>query len=365
MKVIDARAWLIWVGAALIIALTAFNPWYHLLLIGVVALIWPAQRGAANDAEESTDGLMTPRMLIRIGLIALVFGAVFNMLAVRVGDTVLVRLPDSIPIIGGPLYLEALVYGLLNALRVISILCVFALFSNVVRYADILRLAPPAFFDLGLIVSIGFTLVPFTRRAYRDIREAQTLRGHRPRGLRDMLPLVSPLVVSGMERSLMLAESMEARGYGGGLPNAEQIGSMRRHQLQLVLVLSAIFLILGAYTFRPFALPVLWGALGSAAALMLWALRKLSRLSGRTRLRQGHWGFAESLLSLGALLALVAVLVADHALLVWDVYRLSAVGLPGLNPWLAAALLGLAAPLLIGAEPKTLPEPQRVPIQSH
>ncbi len=327
----------------LVIALSVFNPWYHLLLIGLVLLLWPTESAQPND---EASGFLRMAMLRRIAFMALMVGGGFNVLAVRVGETVLIHLPDSLPIFGGPLYAEALLYGVLNALRVISILFAFGLFSRMVRYADLLRLAPSAFFELGLVLSIGFTLAPFTLRAFRDIREAQTLRGHRPRGLRGLLPLVSPLVVSGMERALNLAESMEARGYGGGLPNADLLRRVRLNQLLLLAGLGGLLLILGLDAFLQLATPLLWLLLTLLGALMVRALSQLSALSGRTRLHRGHWGVAETLVSLGAFGAIGVVLFLNRATLVWDIYRLSAAGLPPFDPWVAIALLGLAMPLL-------------------
>jgi energy-coupling factor transport system permease protein len=330
---IDARAWLIWAAGALIVALTAFHPWYQIILIGLVLLLWPG--------DSQTAGFLRLGMLIRLGLIALVFGAAFNGLIVRVGDTVLLHLPDSIPIIGGPIYAEAVVYGALNALRFVSILFTFALFSRSVNYADLLRLAPSAFFEFGLILSIGFTLAPSMLRAFNEIREAQALRGHRPRGVRDLLPLFTPLVISGMERALCLAESMEARGYGGGARSGVYVG-----QILTLLSLAGYMAILAVHTFAPLALPLLWTLLALNSLLLLFAVRQLSRAAGRTRLRRGHWGLAEWLIMGGALLPVIAMLTADRSLLVYDAYRMTALGLPRLDPWIAITLLGLALPAI-------------------
>lgn len=322
---VDPRAWLVWVASALVVGLTLFNPWYQLILIGIVVLLWPGDSDAGP--------LLRLRVLIRIGVLALIIGGGFNMLVVRVGEVVLFRLPDAIPILGGPYTAESLLYGVLNALRFVGILFAFALFNRSVEYADVLRLAPSALFELGLIISIGFTLAPSMLRAFNEIREVQALRGHRGRGLRDLLPLFAPLVASEAERALTLAESMEARGFG--------VSGQRRGLLALAGVIG-LLAVAFVNAFTPLPPPLLWLLIALLAASVALTLRD----PGRTRLRRGHWGGAETLVSLGALLPVAVYLFADRAALVYEVYQMSAVGLPPFNPWIAVAMLGLAVPLV-------------------
>lgn len=326
VRPLDTRAWLVWVASALIVGLTTLNPWYALTLIGVVVLLW---QGAGSGG-----GLLRLGALFRLALVALVIGAIFNALVVRQGDTTLLRLPDWLPILGGRWTVEALVFGALNALRFVSLIFAFALFSRAVNFADLLRLAPPALFELGLVVSIGFSLAPSMLRAFSEIREAQALRGHEGRGVRDLLPLFTPLVVSGMERALALAEAMEARGYGGGQPISRQ--SAARGLIGLGGLLAPLTL----YAFAPS--PIWLGVAALAGLSLVGMLRRMS--VGRTRLRRGHWGLPEWVVSAGAALAGLIILSANPATLVYDAYRLSVAGLPPFNPWIGAALLGLALP---------------------
>ena len=48
---------------------------------------------------------------------------------------------------------------------------------------------------------MAITYVPETARHFQRIREAQAIRGHRLRGLRDWRPIVIPLLVGGLERA--------------------------------------------------------------------------------------------------------------------------------------------------------------------
>jgi energy-coupling factor transport system permease protein len=48
---------------------------------------------------------------------------------------------------------------------------------------------------------------------FQQIREAQSIRGHRFRGIRDLLPVLMPLLMGSLERAFQLAETMTARGF--------------------------------------------------------------------------------------------------------------------------------------------------------
>jgi energy-coupling factor transport system permease protein len=337
---LDARAWLLWLAGMLIPALFTFNLWIQLLTIGIALLVWP------GDATDGQGGFLQRGVLLRLAVAAMVIGALFNVLAVRQGATVLLTLPDALPLLGGPLTLEALSYGLLNALRVVSIVFAFATFSRVIDYADLLRLMPAALFELGLMVSIGVTLIPFTLRAFREIREAQALRGHQAQGVRGLLPLFAPLVANGMEHALMLAESLEARGYGA----ARLSRRVAAGQLMALFSLVVLLLLLVLHTFSPLSDGVMVAGLLGTVALMLVGFRQLASGSGRTRWRRLRWGLPEVVVTAGVIAATAGVLVADRTLLSYDPYRLTALGWPAFSPWLGLALLGLALPALFTPE---------------
>lgn len=337
---LDARAWLLWLAGMLVPALFTFNLWIQLLTIGIAMLVWP------GDAPDGEGSFLHRGVLLRLAVAALLIGAIFNVLVVRQGTTILLYLPDAWPLLGGPLTLEATAYGVLNALRVVSIIFAFATFSRVIDYAELLRLMPAALFELGLMVSIGVTLIPFTLRAFREIREAQALRGHQPGGVRGLLPLFAPLVANGMEHALMLAESLEARGYGAArLSRPVMLG-----QVLALLSLLGLLLLLVLHTFSPLSDGVMAAGLVGTVALMLIGFRQLASGSGRTRWRRLHWSLPEMMVTAGVIVATVSLWLTDRALLSYDPYRLNSLGWPGFSPWLGLALLGLALPALFTPE---------------
>jgi energy-coupling factor transport system permease protein len=152
--------------------------------------------------------------LARIGLVLLTMATLFNALFVHVGETVLFRLPGNWPYVGGPVTLEAAAFGAGNGLILLTLLVVFTTFNNVVTTGELVRLAPRALRDLAVVVLIALTYVPETMNQLRRIREAQAIRGHQVKGLRDWQPVLIPLLIGGLERAMGVAEAMVARGYG-------------------------------------------------------------------------------------------------------------------------------------------------------
>ena len=203
----DPRAWLAWALAGGALAAGSRNPLVLGLLLLVVAAV------GLRLAPPSTIARSWRRAGWLIIWLAAV-SALVNLLTVRAGDIALATLPSDWPLIGGPLTLNALVYGLITALAALALLAIWAVFNAVVSQGDLLRLTPRPLYLAGAIASVALTFLPGMALAARQIGEAQAVRGHRPRGPRDLVPLAAPLLSLGLERGLTLAEAMEARGFG-------------------------------------------------------------------------------------------------------------------------------------------------------
>jgi len=210
--------WLIWLGAAAYLALVNHQPLQSALLILSTGMIFtlaghrgPLRQGPHAELPQAEGW----RAFLRLGLWVWLVALAFNLLFVHAGSIVLLVLPRNWPLVGGPITLEALLYGLANGASLFAVLLTFATFNLVVDQHRLLRWVPAGLFQAGLIVSIALTFVPQMITSLKGIREAQQIRGHRFRGLRDLIPLFMPLITTALERSLTLAESMEARGFGG------------------------------------------------------------------------------------------------------------------------------------------------------
>lgn len=208
-------AWVAWVSMVMVIALATQNPFYLGVLLLSIALV-------AVVAPKTGTGLAGLRALFVIGIGLMVVSLLIAVVNGSYGENILFTIPGpGLPSwlgglrIGGPVSAEGLVAALTRGMAILSIFLAFATFSAAVSPQRVLRTAPAALFHAGLVVTVGLTLLPSTIEDLRRIREIQSLRGART-GVRQLPALVVPAVISGLERSMRLAEAMEARGYAAG-----------------------------------------------------------------------------------------------------------------------------------------------------
>ncbi len=334
---LDARVWLTWTLTTLVAASSTHNPLYVVLLLLAVMVV-----GAACAPAQGRGPLMSP---LRFAAVAIPLAALFNGLIAHLGDTVLFRLPAWLPLVGGAVTLESLVSGAMNGLTLTAIFAGFGVFNQVTPVRDIVRLTPRAFHEAGVVLSIALTFIPQTTRSLARIREAQAVRGHRVRGLRDWLPIVVPLLVSGLERSMGLAEAMVARGYGAISDQAQPL----RTQGLLAL---GLFVLLGgwlAFLFLPSWQWATASLMAVGAALIIGVVWLAGRNVSHTTYRARRWTARDTLAMLGCGLTLAMVLLplpfVDKGTLYYTPYlRLT---MPPFDPFVGLGLLGLLVPAMV------------------
>jgi len=255
--------WLLWGLVLLTITSGTRNPF----LLGLaLAILWPV--GVCLNAAPS----------LRLTLTLTGLAALWNFLMVRAGETVLFTLPTGWPLLGGPYTMEAALYGALNGLALAVILNGFRMLTLRLSPRELIRLSPPALYEAGLVLSIALAFLPQSRQTLDDIRQAQAVRGHRIRGLRDLLPLLLPLLITSLEQALALAEALSARGFTA----RRELPTRRTRGL---LAAGLLCLALGA-AIRMLAVPAWIGplSLSAGALLTLAGLREAGRLAARPRL---------------------------------------------------------------------------------
>ncbi len=337
----DARAWLVWLVAVLAVASTTRNPFYLAQVALSLAVVWTV---AVPSADLNRQELaLSPWRLARV---LLPLGVAFNALTVHVGETVLFRLPGNWPLIGGPITLEAAVFGALNGAALLLLLVGFGVLNAAVPMRDLLRLTPRAFHQVGVVVSIALTFFPHTLATLARVREAQAIRGHRVRGVRDWTPLVVPLLVGGLEQAMGLAEAMVARGYGATRAAEQPVG------VRLLLVLGLLGVLMGwagrmvlpAWRLRlgPAQLALGTGVAVAGAGLVLGALWWAGRGVRHTTYRPRRLEAADVAVMAAAGLALTTVF--QPARLAYSVYP--SLALPPFDLLVGGLLLGLLGPAL-------------------
>lgn len=229
-------AWMVWTLSAMIIAQSTSNP--MLLAVGIAAMLY-----TAVTLSPRTGPL---RMMLIVGAFAIVVRVILFGLAGHPGGTTLVTIPEiRLPVLlggfrlGGAITAQVLAESAAEGLRLAAVLVCFGVFLSIVEPARVLRLVPRYLFEAGLIVAIGVTFVPSLAQSARDVREAQRLRGARARGLRAAAALALPVLSSAMERSALIAESMESRGYGTLRRTRYRRDAIRAHDVLVMSVAAA------------------------------------------------------------------------------------------------------------------------------
>lgn len=328
-------AWAGWVIACVVALSATRNPVYLLLLLLCVGWV-------LREARRIADAPPLPLSPWRFALLVITFSALFNALTAHFGQTVLFTLPGWLPLLGGPVTLEALVYGVLNGLVLTGFFVAWTVLFVAVPTQALIRLIPRAFYPIGVVLSIAVAFVPTTFAQFQQIREAQAVRGHQIRGLRDWLPLLMPLLVGGLERAFQLAEAMTARGFASH-GASHDVRSQRRFRLLLVAGLAMLLagLIMRLVWRQQPALGT--GLLFAGGAVLITGLAAQGRTVRRTIYRPRPWTGQDWLVAIPAVVAVAAYLApSSRASLAWSPYP--QLTLPQVDPLIVLATLALLAP---------------------
>ena len=214
----------------------------------------------------------------RIGATMLIVSALSNAVFLHLGTTVLGKLPDHWPLIGGEISVEPIVMGLSNGLMLWSVFAIFSSLQQWITSADLIRLIPAAWQDLAIVLLIALNYTPQTLRHWQQIREAQAIRGHELRGWRDWQPLFIPLLIGGLERSMALAEAMTARGYGQTASRAH--GKVVRIMLLTILAMALIGWMMAIF-WGLWGWLVLFVSLVGLGGLLFWQGKQVKRTTYR------------------------------------------------------------------------------------
>ena len=339
--------WLLWLLAALLPAMLTKNPFYLIILLLAVAVDYSTIGHSSPTASSWS-------VFLKIGLVLAAFSALLNPLTVHYGDTTLFTLPSATLKAGGVVFLklggritlEALSYGLANGLSLVAVLLVFATFNVLVNHHKLLRSIPAFLYQTGAVASIAITFVPQMAASLQEIREAQMIRGHRFRCIRDLLPLFMPLLASSLERAIQLAESMEARGFSGGISQTDE---WRELIYKGSIALALLALLSGAFWYGYFSASRWVGGLLAVGGVLLlgWTLHAMGQRVERSRYRRQLWRRRDTFVSAASLLSLavfVFFLLLDKKGLTF--YPYPRFELPTFNPIIGLALLAPVTPVI-------------------
>jgi energy-coupling factor transport system permease protein len=313
-----------------------------LLLIGcVVAFVVAARRTSAPWSRSLV-------VFLRLGIVVIILRVV---LVIVFGDRlpghVLFTLPQ-VPLpswaagvsIGGPVTAEAVLGAVVQGLRLAVVLLCFGAANSLASPYRLLRCLPAVLYEAGVAITVSLAFAPELVIAIGDVRDARRLRGRPVRGVAGLRGMAVPVLESAFDRSLQLASSMDARGYGRRVlvPRGVRRCATGGTAAGLLLVVGGIYGVLVPGSLPGGGIPFV----AAGAILVGVGLAAGGRRTVRTRYRPDPWGRPEWLVAASGLVV-VGCMVASAALgvpgLQFVVYPLG----PPTLPLLAAGgiLLGL------------------------
>ncbi len=275
----------------LIFALIFDHPVYLLAMLAAIAVMMMA---AGTVSYWSA--------YLRMSIPLIIFIIILNVLFSRAGSTLIFNSP--VTLFPGNYYLpftwEALFYGGGMALRLLVIISSCASFFALVSPAKALRMLSLFGTRWALTFNLALRLVPLMMEEYHRISEVQRCRGVEwssgglMNRVKNFFPVSSILLLSSLERSVAMAESMYGRGFGSGPRTSYYQDTWQGHDSLAALCLTiagaisigAMILGWSEYSYYPQLSSVLWAemwpALAIAGLLVVPALGKGGDLAAAT-----------------------------------------------------------------------------------
>lgn len=191
-----------WCCAVAVTALATRHP-------AVVAALLACVLVAGAAAHVGRDVVRAVVFVLPIAVLA----TLVNPFVTREGLTVFLRLGEVPPFGNVDLTVEALVYGGLVGLRLVTVVAAFALFTMAVDPDEVLRLFRRVSFRSALAASLAVRLIPVLARDGRRFADAQRCRPQPPEGTRGRVAVLRAVSTGALDRALDVAATLEIRGY--------------------------------------------------------------------------------------------------------------------------------------------------------
>jgi energy-coupling factor transport system permease protein len=224
------------------------------------------------------------------------------------GEAVLFHLPaltlnlglGEISLLGAISY-RSILGALLDGSRLAAIILAIAIANTLANPKKLLKSAPGALYEIATSVSVAINLAPQLIESFNRVRRARSLRG-RSRKTGQLAGLLIPVLEDTLDRSLLMAASMDARGFGRRTSQSAREVAIARTLglLALLLNLIGIFILLSGFSTIA-ALGLLLAGLLAAAI----SVRLTSRRNSRTSIARSSRGVIDVLIYVVCALALV------------------------------------------------------------
>jgi energy-coupling factor transport system permease protein len=310
-RVLHPAAWWLWAAAMATVAMRTTNPVVLAALAAVLAYVVAARRTDAPWARSFG-------AFLKLGLVVVVLRVMLQVIVGQrlPGHTIVtlpsVDLPDWAAgvSLGGPVTIEAVAAAVYDGLRLAVVLAAFGAANSLANPYRLLRCLPGALYEAGVAVTVAVSFAPEAIATVGRISEARRLRGRPTRGLAGLRGLGLPVLEGALQRSVDLAASMDARGYG----RRAAVGAAAARTATAATVAGMLALFLASYGLLDSASPGAIGlpALALGVTLLAAGLVAGGRRAIRSRYRPDPWRAAEWIVVVTAVAAVVAVVAAGR-----------------------------------------------------
>src|SRR3954464_2712313 len=285
-------AWWLWALALGAAALRTTNPFLLGLLMASAWIVVAARRPNAPWARSFGS-------FVRLGVAVIVVRLAIQILfGVRLPGRELFALPSvDLPdwaagvTLGGPVTAEALAAAFVEGLQLAVLLACIGAANSLASPYRLLRSMPAVLYELGVAVTVAMSFAPQAVLGAQRVREARRLRARPSGGVRGVRGMAVPVLETALERSLVLAASMDSRGYG----RRSALEPGRRRVAQGATLAGAIAVTVGVYGVLDEASPSGVGLpmLGAGVLLLVVSFAYAGTKSVRTRYRPDPWRLPE------------------------------------------------------------------------
>ncbi len=285
------------------------NPLLNLVTIAALSFVVSLRRPLGRFGNPFLTALKVGGFLILFRVVlAIAFGA-------RTSGTVLVKLPEvSLPSwlagvsLGGPVTTTLLVQAFCLGLSLATVLAIFGACSTLAPPERLLQSLPRAMYEVGLSLAIALAFLPELVASAQALKAARRLRGRPTKGLAGLRGTLVPILEGALERSVTLAASMDARGFGRTSREGKRLVGQVVALISLgALIVGGTGLLAGAPQVAVWVVLLLSGSVGLIVALQLRSAVLL-----RTAFEEQRFTGRSIVLALLGLLVGIGILVAGH-----------------------------------------------------
>ena len=308
-RALHPGAWWLWALGLAAASVRTTNPLLLLLVVAVAGYV-VAARGTDAPWGRSYG------LFLRLGAFAVLLRVVLTALfGARLPGHVLLPLPRAeLPdwlagvAIGGDVTLENVAAGAYEGLQFLAMLACVGAANALSSPYRLLRCLPAAVYEAGVAVTVALSFAPQAVVSAGEIRRARLIRGRPANGLRGLRGLAVPVLEGALQRSIDLAASMDARGYGRrrDVPARTRVLSSAATVVGLLALVVGGYALLDATSPRGLTLPAF--VLGSA--LVTAGVLTRGRRSTRTRYRPDPWRLPEWVVAASGVTAVLLLALA-------------------------------------------------------